>query len=102
MLWSGDICCFWLYGNGVMRNPALGLRSINLPRTRVNKGKKREGWPWGPALPPAFRWCPCWGIVEVGYCPTRVMYTSEGLAALPEFACTKNGTKLFPTAVRPS
>jgi hypothetical protein len=37
MLWSGDIGCFWLYGSGVMRNPALGLRRISLPRTRVNK-----------------------------------------------------------------
>src|SRR5829696_10023197 len=31
------IGCFWLYGNGVMRNPALGLRRISLPRTWVNK-----------------------------------------------------------------
>jgi hypothetical protein len=31
------IGCFWLYGSGVMRNPALGLRRILLPRTRVNK-----------------------------------------------------------------
>jgi hypothetical protein len=37
MLWSGDIGCFWLYGNGVMRNPTLGLRRIYLRSTRVNK-----------------------------------------------------------------
>src|SRR5215207_84548 len=37
MLWSWDIGCFWLYGNGVMRNPALGLGRIYLRSTRVNK-----------------------------------------------------------------
>jgi hypothetical protein len=37
MLWSGDIGCFWLYGNRVMRNPANGLRRIYLLSTRVHK-----------------------------------------------------------------
>jgi hypothetical protein len=38
LLWCGDIGCFWPYGNGVVRNPALGLRRIFLLSTRVNKG----------------------------------------------------------------
>jgi hypothetical protein len=37
MLYSGEIGCFWLNGNGVMRNPALGLRRIHLLGTSVNK-----------------------------------------------------------------
>src|SRR5215216_7384760 len=37
MLWSVYIGCFWLYGDGVMRNPALGLRRIHLQSTRLNK-----------------------------------------------------------------
>ena len=28
MLWSGHTSCFWLYGNGVRRNSALGFRRI--------------------------------------------------------------------------
>jgi hypothetical protein len=32
---------FLLYGDGVMRNPVLGLRRIPLLGTRVNKGKKK-------------------------------------------------------------
>ena len=34
MLWSGDIGCFWLYGDGVMRNHALaaGFSGHDLPR----------------------------------------------------------------------
>jgi hypothetical protein len=37
MLWSGDIGCFWLYANRVVRNPALGIRGINVRITRVHK-----------------------------------------------------------------
>jgi len=37
MLWSGDIGCFWPYGDGDIRNPALGLRRILLLGTSVNK-----------------------------------------------------------------
>jgi hypothetical protein len=37
VLWNGAIGCFWPYGNGVMRNPALGFQRLNLPGTLVNR-----------------------------------------------------------------